>query len=147
MSHVNRTIKIEKKDEENIMETFLQHINEKYQVHKDILKASIDTKSIEYKLERYKFNIEEIDDEIEAQIMNNGHEKADINDITSGIKIFLEILEKKSGENANNQTINLNLKTKKHEKNKAVPNILNQQQQSKKIPPKILMKLFQSIQR
>ena len=131
MSHVNRTIKIEKKDEENIMETFLQHINEKYQVHKDILAASIDTKSIEYKLERYKFNIEEIDDEIEAQIMNNGHEKADINDITSGIKIFLEILEKKSGENANNQTINLNLKTKKHEKNKAVPNILNQQQQSK----------------
>ena len=136
MSHVNRTIKIEKKDEENIMETFLQHINEKYQVHKDILAASIDTKSIEYKLERYKFNIEEIDDEIEAQIMNNGHEKADINDITSGIKIFLEILEKKSGENANNQTINLNLKTKKHEKNKAVPNILNQQQQSKKNPAK-----------
>jgi len=136
MSQVNRTKKIETGDDENIIDNFLQHFNEKYGVSKDLLASSIDIKTIKYKMERYRFKANEIDNDIEAQVLNNNHEKPEITDISGGIKSFLEELEKKSGENQVNRIINLNSKTKKPEKNKAIPNILNQQPKAKINPAK-----------
>ncbi len=43
----------------------------------------------------------------------------------------MENLEKKLGENTVNKTINLNSKAKKTERNRAIPNILNQQSKAK----------------
>ena len=137
MSQVNRTKKIETENEEDIMDNFLEHFHEKYGVSKDLLISSIDVKTIKYKLERYRFNVEDIDFDIEAHAINNDNkEKIDMSDITAGIKAFLENLEKKLGENTVNKTINLNSKTKKTERNRAIPNILNQQSKAKVNPAK-----------
>ena len=136
MSQVNRTKKIETEDDENIIDNLLQHFNEKYGISKDVLAASIDMKTIKYKFERYRFKVDEIDNDIEAEVLNNKRDKAEITDITAGIKSFLEELEKKSVENTINRTINLNSKTKRPEKNKAIPNILNQQPKAKLNPAK-----------
>ena len=137
MSQVNRTKKIETENEEDIMDNFLEHFHEKYGVSKDLLISSIDVKTIKYKLERYRFKVEDIDFDIEAHAINNDNkEKIDMSDITAGIKAFLENLEKKLGENTVNKTINLNSKAKKTERNRAIPNILNQQSKAKVNPAK-----------
>ena len=127
MSHANREKKAETQDEENMMDKFLDHLSEKYEISKDILASSIDIKEIKYKLDRYKIQLSDVDNEIDAKAMNNDHKKIEIIDISEGIKEFLNLLEKKEEENANNRPINLNSKTKKSNKKQNIPNILNQQ--------------------
>ena len=139
MSHASRTKKIETSDGENIMNKFLDHLNTKYGISKDLILSSIDEKGIKYKLERYKCKFEDIDDEIDAKAFNNNREKPEIIDISDGIKKFLDELEKRSEENTNNRdnrAINLNSKTKKSGKNKNVSDILNQQPKQKINPAK-----------
>lgn len=137
MSQVNRTKKIEFENDEDIIDNFLQHFNEKYGISKDLLAANIDVKTIKYKFERYRFKVDDIDFDIEAQAINNHHkDNIEMTDITGGIKAFLEELEKKAGENTVNRAINLNSKTKKPERHSAIPNILNQQSKTKVNPAK-----------
>ena len=136
MSQVNRTKKAET-DDENVIDNFLNHFSEKYQVSKDLLASSIDMKNIKYKFERYKFKLDDIDNNIEAEALNSGHDdKAEMIDITNGIKKFIEELDKKQEENLINRNINLNSKAKKPERNKQVPNILNAQSKNKTNPAK-----------
>ena len=136
MSQVNRTKKAET-DDENIIDNFLNHFSEKYQISKDLLATSIDMKNIKYKFERYKFKLDDIDNDIEAEALNSGHDdKAEMIDITNGIKKFIEELDKKQEENIINRNINLNSKAKKPERNKQVPNILNAQSKNKTNPAK-----------
>ena len=107
MSQVNRTKKVETEDE-NIIDNFLQHFSEKYNVSKDLLATNIDINNIKYKLERYKFKLDDIDNDIEAEALNSGHtDKAQMENIISGIKKFLEELDKKDEENIVNRNINL----------------------------------------
>ena len=127
MSHAIREKKAETQDEENMMDKFLDHLSEKYEISKDILASSIDIKEIKYKLDRYKIQLSDVDNEIDAKAMNNDHKKIEIIDISEGIKEFLNQLEKKEEENTNNRPINLNSKTKKSNKKQNIPNILNQQ--------------------
>ena len=126
MSHAIREKKAETQDEENMMDKFLDHLSEKYEISKDILASSIDLKEIKYKLDRYKIQLSDVDNEIDAKAMNNDHKKIEIIDISEGIKEFLNLLEKKEEENTNNRPINLNSKTKKSNKKQNIPNILNQ---------------------
>ena len=136
MSQVNRTKKVETEDE-NIIDNFLQHFSEKYNVSKDLLATSIDINNIKYKLERYKFKLDDIDNDIEAEALNSGHtDKAQMENIISGIKKFLEELDKKDEENIINRNINLNSNAKKQDKKKQVPNILNLQSKHKTNPAK-----------
>ena len=113
MSHPNREKKVETKDEGNIMDKFLEHLSQKYEISKDLLASSIDINGIKYNLERYKIQFSDIDDEIEAKAFNNDHNNTEIIDISEGIKDFFIKFEKQSEENANNRSINLNSKTKK----------------------------------
>ena len=129
MSHPNREKKVETKDEGNIMDKFLEHLSQKYEISKDLLASSIDINGIKYNLERYKIQFSDIDDEIEAKAFNNDHNNTEIIDISEGIKDFFIKFEKQSEENANNRSINLNSKTKKSNKKQNIPNILNQQKQ------------------
>ena len=136
MSQVNRTKKVETEDE-NIIDNFLQHFSEKYNVSKDLLATNIDINNIKYKLERYKFKLDDIDNDIEAEALNSGHtDKAQMENIISGIKKFLEELDKKDEENIVNRNINLNSNAKKQDKKKQVPNILNLQSKHKTNPAK-----------
>ena len=136
MSQVNRTKKVETEDE-NIIDNFLEHFSEKYNVSKDLLATSIDINNIKYKLERYKFKLDDIDNDIEAEALNSGHtDKAQMENIISGIKKFLEELDKKDEENIVNRNINLNSNAKKQDKKKQVPNILNLQSKHKTNPAK-----------
>ena len=136
MSQVNRTKKAET-DDENVIDNFLNHFSEKYQVSKDLLATNIDMKNMKYKFERYKFKLDDIDNEIEAETLNSiHHEKTEMIDIVNGIKKFLEELDKKQEENIINRNINLNSKAKKPERNKQVPNILNAQSKNKTNPAK-----------
>ena len=136
MSHANRTKKTGNEVEENIINKFLDHLNKKYGISKDLILENIDEKKIKYNLERYKCEFEDIDNEIDAKAYNNNHEKPEIIDISDGINGYLDELEKKSEENTNNRNINLNSKTKKNEKNKNVSNMLNQQVKQKNNPAK-----------
>ena len=129
MSHPNREKKVETKDEGNIMDKFLEHLSQKYEISKDLLASSIDINGIKYNLERYKIQFSDIDDEIEAKAFNNDHNNTEIIDISEGIIDFFIKFEKQSEENANNRSINLNSKTKKSNKKQNIPNILNQQKQ------------------
>ena len=97
-----------------------------------LLKYYQDKKDVKYNLERYKCEIKDVDDFIEASAMNNNHEKKEIIDITQGIKDFISGLEKSNEENMNNRNINLNSKSKKSGKNKNVSDVLNQQPKGKK---------------
>ena len=136
MSQVNRTKKVETEDE-NIIDNFLQHFSEKYNVSKDLLATNIDINNIKYKLERYKFKLDDIDNDIEAEALNSGHtDKAQMENIISGIKKFLDELDKKDEENIVNRNINLNSNAKKQDKKKQVPNILNLQSKHKTNPAK-----------
>ena len=81
MSHPNREKKVETKDEGNIMDKFLEHLSQKYEISKDILASNIDINGIKYNLDRYKIKLNEVDDEIEAKSFNNNHDKIEIIDI------------------------------------------------------------------
>ena len=136
MAQANRTVKNEIGDEENIVDNFLTHFNKKYGISKDQIASNIDMKKIKYNLERNYFKAEDIDFEIEAQVVNNKHEKTELNDILEGIQKFIEELDKKNAENTDNKIINLNSKTKKAEKNINISNKLNQQPRAKNNPAK-----------
>ena len=127
MSHPNREKKIETEDEGNIMDKFLEHLSQKYEISKDILASNIDINGIKYNLDRYKIKLSEVDDEIEAKSFNNNHDKIEIIDISEGIKDFFNKFEKQNEENTNNRSINLNSKTKKSNKKQNIPALLIQQ--------------------
>ena len=129
MSHPNREKKVETKDEGNIMDKFLEHLSQKYEISKDLLASSIDMNGIKYNLDRYKIKFDDIEYDIEAKYINNGREKAEIIDISEGIKEFFSRLERQNEENTNNKSINLNSKTKKSNKKQNIPNLLIQQKQ------------------
>ena len=136
MSQGNRTTKVETGDEVDILEKFLDHLATEYGISKDIIVGNINIKDVKYNLERYKCEIKDVDDFIEASAMNNNHEKKEIIDITQGIKDFISGLEKSNEENMNNRNINLNSKSKKSGKNKNVSDVLNQQPKGKNNPAK-----------
>ena len=129
MSHLNREKKKETEDEGNIMDKFLEHLSQKYEISKDLLASSIDMNGIKYNLDRYKIKFDDIEYDIEAKYINNGREKAEIIDISEGIKEFFSRLERQNEENTNNKSINLNSKTKKSNKKQNIPNLLIQQKQ------------------
>ena len=115
MSNTNRIEKIEDETEEEMIDKFLQYFNDKYGIPKEVLMESLDKSSIKYTLNKYKFNIEDINYEIESKTINrkDGGD-SDKNDVIDGIKSFFARLEKSQEENINNNDINLSSNNKQN---------------------------------
>ena len=130
MSKTNRIKKSENETEENKLDTILEHLTKKYEVSKDVLKENIDVKGIEYTLNKVSFQIEDIFNDIDAKTFNRNEEKANIDDITEGLKDYIGKINNSFKENNNNGTINLNKDNKNREKMTA------QEKLNKKAPQK-----------
>ena len=130
MSNTNRIEKIEDETEEEMIDKFLQYFNDKYGIPKEVLMESLDKSSIKYTLNKYKFNIEDINYEIESKTINrkDGGD-SDKNDVIDGIKSFFARLEKSQEENINNNDINLSSNNKQK-------NVDNRKMLKKKPEPK-----------
>lgn len=136
MSKTNRIKKSENEIEDNKLDTILEQLTKKYEISKDLLIESIDVKAIEYTLNKINFQIDDIVNDIDAKAFNNNREKADISDITEGIKEYIERLNLSLKENNNNETINLNKSNKSQKKKNDQISLLNKKAQPKNTPAK-----------
>ena len=124
MSQAKRTIKTN--DDNETINKLLDHIEEKYQIPRDVYIKTIDTSKIAFKLENYSIKFQGIDDEIEAIIFNRHIEVVTTEVINTAINNLIETSEKER-----------EAKNKTNKKNTNKQNILSQNNQisSNKINP------------
>ena len=130
MSQPKRTIKTD--NDNQYINELCKHIEEKHKISKDTFLNTIDAGKIDYKLTRYNISIDDIDNQIEATIMNTPN-IGTLDAINQSIKIILENKEKEEEENNNIKKETQNKKTGKSDINNI--KFLQENNSSKKNAP------------
>ena len=97
MSQPKRVAKTEGDDQK--LTELMEHIEGQYHISKDIFLKEINRNDIQYKLGYYNINLADLDNEIEANNMNNEREIISIDTIVKCLDIVFKNAEKKEEEN------------------------------------------------
>ena len=97
---MSQTIRTKKTNDENEkLNEFLAHIEEKYNISKEQILGLIDQAKTQYELQKYNISLESIDDEIDAINMNEQTEITTVDTVNEGLKKAIERAIKEYEEN------------------------------------------------